>query len=131
MKNVVTILLKRTFQVILTAAVTVAFSTASAQGRPDTGMAKGDQSLELHTGAEQANIQSLTQLTAEQLLAYDQGWRDGCATGLYLRALRFNFAPLAGDPVAQNPERFRTNNDYALGWGDGISICDAGPSDRP
>jgi hypothetical protein len=63
---------------------------------------------------------------APQSAAYEQGWRDGCATGLYLRSVRFTGAPLAGDRFAHDAERFRTNNDYAVGWGDGIRSCDTG-----
>jgi hypothetical protein len=61
--------------------------------------------------------------------AYEQGWRDGCATGLYVRAVRFTGAPLAGDRYAIDTERFRTNKDYTVGWGDGVRSCDTGRPD--
>jgi hypothetical protein len=61
--------------------------------------------------------------------AYEQGWRDGCATGLYVRAFRFTGAPLSNDRYAIDTERFRTNKDYTVGWGDGIRSCDTGRPD--
>jgi hypothetical protein len=62
--------------------------------------------------------------------AYEQGWRDGCATGLYVRSVRFTGAPLAGDRYVIDTERFRTNKDYTIGWGDGIRSCDTGRPER-
>jgi hypothetical protein len=123
-------MLKRTLQLIVAAAATIFSFSASAQGRSYGEIAKGDESLGSHTRAGRANTEVLAQAGAKQLTAYDQGWRDGCATGLYVRALRFNFAPFPGDGLAQDPERFRTNSEYVLGWGDGMSICDAGHSGR-
>jgi hypothetical protein len=66
----------------------------------------------------------LTQLGPAQSPAYEQGWRDGCATGLYVRGFRFSGAPLADDHFAQDAERFRTNKEYTVGWGDGMRTCD-------
>jgi hypothetical protein len=63
---------------------------------------------------------------ASQFPAYDQGWRDGCATGLYVRAFRFTGGPLATDRYALDTERFSANKDYAVGWGDGVQSCDTG-----
>jgi hypothetical protein len=124
-------MLKCTFQLIVAAAATLFLSSASAQqGRPDETIAKGDESLGLHTRAARANTESLARAEPKQLTAYDQGWRDGCTTGLYVRALPFNFAPLPDDRLTQDAERFRTNGDYVLGWGDGMNTCDAGRSGR-
>lgn len=57
---------------------------------------------------------------------YQEGWRDGCVSGLYLRNVRLGGAPQAGDRFVHNAERWRDSSEYVVGWGDGLKSCDVG-----
>ena len=61
---------------------------------------------------------------------YQQGWREGCVSGLYLRNLREGGDAQAGDRFMHNAERWRDSREYALGWGDGLESCDKGRGSR-
>lgn len=71
-------------------------------------------------------LEPAAERAAPRSSAYEEGWRAGCASGLYVRSLRFSRTPLAGDNLVIDPDRFRKDNDYALGWADGMRNCDTG-----
>jgi len=67
---------------------------------------------------------------AAQSPAYQQGWRDGCESGLYRRDVKYSGTPQASDRFTRNEERFRTDHEYARGWNDGEESCAVGRPGR-
>jgi hypothetical protein len=123
-------MLKRSSKFIVAVAAIVAFSTASGQGKQDSAI--DPAALESKSNAPGTGLVGNQNLglanPAAQLPPYEQGWRDGCATGLYERSVRSNGTPLPGERFAQDAQQYRTNQDYTAGWGDGIRTCD---TERP
>jgi hypothetical protein len=79
----------------------------------------------------ECSTEAVTQREAAQSLTYDEGWRDGCSSGLYERSIRFYGKPLAVDRFKRDDARFRTDRDYALGWNDGRGSCVIGRPGPP
>jgi len=69
---------------------------------------------------------AVTGRVAAQPPAYQQGWRDGCDSGLYRRNIEFSGTPQASDRFTRDEERFRTDHEYARGWNDGEKSCAVG-----
>jgi hypothetical protein len=67
---------------------------------------------------------------AAQSPAYQQGWSDGCESGVYRRDVEYSGTPQASDRFTRNEERFRTDHEYARGWNDGETSCAVGRPGR-
>jgi hypothetical protein len=62
---------------------------------------------------------------ATQSSAYQQGWEEGCTSGLYERNEFFG-TPLASDRFERDDKRFETDSEYARGWNEGRESCASG-----
>jgi hypothetical protein len=70
---------------------------------------------------------AVTELEAvAQTSSYEQGFDDGCKTGLYERNIEFYGRPLAVDRFTRDDARFKTDKEYALAWDEGRRSCIAG-----
>jgi hypothetical protein len=57
---------------------------------------------------------------------FEQGWKDGCESGVYERNVEFAGTPLAGDRFQRDDKRFETDREYAAGWNEGRVSCSSG-----
>lgn len=67
---------------------------------------------------------------AAQSPAYQQGWSDGCESGVYRRDVEYSGTPQASDRFTRDEARFRTDHEYARGWSDGETSCAVGRPGR-
>jgi len=65
-------------------------------------------------------------LDPAQRTSYNQGFDDGCQSGLYERNVDFYGAPLGVDEFRRDDARFRTDKEYARAWNEGRESCLAG-----
>lgn len=74
--------------------------------------------------------ETMDKRVAAQSPAYQQGWSDGCESGLYRRDVEFSGTPQASARFTRDAERFRTDHEYARGWSDGETSCAVGRPGR-
>ncbi len=76
------------------------------------------------------STETVDKRVAAQSPAYQQGWSDGCESGLYRRDVEYSGTPRASDRFERDSERYRTDQEYARGWNDGEKGCAVGRPGR-